>query len=142
MNRKSVRRLLRMSSRVPGLYTVLAFILARRVTVSGWSMAPSLLPGERLLIDRLAYARDKPRRDEVVLAAHPLEPNLRVVKRLIGVPGDVVDDGITLGRGQYWVEGDNPEGSTDSRVFGPLRRSDLLGRAWLRYWPAERWEKL
>ena len=61
-----------------------------------------------------------------------------MVKRLAGVPGDI-GGGSVLEPGEYWVEGDDPERSTDSREFGPVRRSDLLGRAWVRHWPAERW---
>lgn len=139
LTRKSKRRLLRLQSRIPGLYALAAFLLARRVTVRGWSMAPALLPGERLLVDRLAYARDRPRAGDVVLVAHPLRGDLRLVKRLAGVPGQAVGGGGVLARGEYWVLGDNTDESTDSREFGPVRRSDLLGRAWLRYWPTERW---
>lgn len=138
MNRKAQRRFLRIITLVPGLYVVLAFVLARRVTVQGWSMAPALLPGEQLLFDRLAYARRRPRRGDVVLVQHPLRPQLRMTKRIAGVPGDSMRDGV-LGRGEYWVEGDNADESTDSREFGPLRRRDVLGRAWVLYWPAERW---
>ena len=61
-----------------------------------------------------------------------------MVKRLTGVPGDVVN-GRALARGEYWVLGDNQDESTDSREFGPIRRRNLLGRAWVRYWPVERW---
>ena len=115
-------------------------MVARRVTVRGWSMVPALLPDERWLVDRLAYARGRPRPGDVVLVAHPLRRDLRMVKRLAGVPGDLVCDGSRkLGRGEYWVEGDNAHASTDSREFGPVRRADLLGRAWVRYWPVERW---
>lgn len=138
MSRKSLRRVLRIISRVPGLYTALAFVLARRTTVRGASMTPALIPGERLLFDRLAYARGRPRGGDIVLVAHPLRPDLRLVKRLGGVPGDVID-GHALGRDEYWLLGDNESESTDSREFGPVRRRDLLGRAWLRYWPTERW---
>jgi len=139
MSRKTRRALLRAASRVPGVYTALAFLLARRATVLGSSMAPTLLPGERLLFDRLAYVRDRPRAGDIVLVAHPLRPELRLVKRLAGLPGDVID-GHTLGRGEYWVLGDNESESTDSREFGPVRRRDLLGRAWVRYWPTDRWQ--
>lgn len=139
MSRKTRHRLLRLLSRVPGLYAVLAFALARRVSVRGWSMAPALLPGERLLFDRLAYTRDRPKAGEIVLVAHPLQPHLRMVKRLVGLPGDSVDGVRLLGRGEYWVLGDNEDASTDSREFGPVRRGDLLGRAWIRYWPTDRW---
>lgn len=138
MSRKTRRALLRAASRVPGVYTALAFLLARRATVLGWSMAPTLLPGERLLFDRLAYVRDRPRAGDIELVAHPLRPELRLVKRLVGLPGEVID-GRTLARGEYWVLGDNESESTDSREFGAVRRRDLLGRAWVRYWPTDRW---
>ena len=139
MSRKSLRRVLRIISRVPGLYATLAFLLARRVAVRGSSMIPTLLPGERLLFDRLAYVRDRPEVGDVVLVAHPLRRNLRLVKRLASLPGDVIDE-LVLARGEYWVLGDKPDESTDSREFGPVRRRDLLGRAWIRYWPTDRWE--
>jgi signal peptidase I len=139
MSRKTRRRILRLLSRVPGLYAMLAFALARRVAVRGWSMAPTLLPGERLLFDRLAYSRHRPKAGDIVLVAHPLQPGLRMVKRLAGVPGETIS-GVALSRGEYWVLGDNEDASTDSREFGPLRRSDLLGRAWVLYWPTNRWQ--
>jgi nickel-type superoxide dismutase maturation protease len=139
MNRKTARRLLRLISRFPGAYSAVAFICARRATVRGLSMSPALLPGERLLFDRLAYARGRPRRGDAVLLAHPERPGLRLVKRLTALPGDTVAAG-TLGPGQYWVTGDNADASTDSRKFGPVRRDHLLGRAWVRYWPSEQWE--
>jgi signal peptidase I len=139
MRRKTYRYLLRFASRVPGVYATLAFFAARRITARGRSMEPALLPGERLLFDRLAYVRNRPRAGDVVLVAHPLRPELRMVKRLAGAPGITIG-GRTLAPGEYWVLGDNTGESTDSREFGPVRRRDLLGRAWVRYWPAERWE--
>lgn len=142
MNRKTRRSLLRLLSHIPGVYSLVAFLVARRVTVHGWSMAPAVLPDEQWLFDRLAYLHARPRAGDIVLVAHPLQRNLRMVKRVAGVPGEDIDDSArTLGRGEYWVEGDNADASTDSREFGPVRRADLLGRAWLRYWPVERWRR-
>ncbi|MCB0100189.1 MAG: signal peptidase I, partial [Caldilineaceae bacterium] len=40
-----------------------------------------------------------------------------------------------LGPLSYFVLGDNRGNSNDSRAFGPVRREDILGRVWLRYWP-------
>ncbi len=37
--------------------------------------------------------------------------------------------------GQYFVMGDHRNNSADSRVFGSIQRDDIVGRAWLRYWP-------
>jgi nickel-type superoxide dismutase maturation protease len=125
MRRKTYRYLLLFASRVPGAYSTLAFFPARRITVRGRSMAPALLPAERLLFDRLAYVRDRPRVGDVVLVAHPLRPGLGMVKRLAGTPGANIGE-RTLVRGEYWVLGDNAEKSTDSREFGPARMGALL----------------
>src|SRR6266571_759793 len=98
MRRKTYRYLLRFASPVPGVYATLAFFVARRITVRGRSMAPALLPGERLLFDRLAYVSGRPLSGDIVLVAHPVRPKLRMVKRLAGVPGDAIG-GRTLGLG-------------------------------------------
>ena len=86
----------------------------------------------------MAYVRDRPEAGDVVLVADALGTDLRLVKRIAGLPGDVID-GLALASGEYWVLGDNESESTDSREFGAVRCRDLLGRAWVRYWPSERW---
>ncbi len=103
-------------------------------------MSPALLPGERVLFDRLAFTRDRPRAGDVALLKRPGRPGL-LVKRIKAVPGDTAG-GRTLKRGEYWVEGDNVGASTDSRAFGPVRRRHLLARAWLVYWPQDNWRRL
>jgi len=84
------------------------------------------------------------------------------IKRVIGLPGEKVEghdgrvyvDGreliepylpqgpttrdfspVTLGEGQLWVMGDNRENSSDSRVFGPIAESTVVGRAFVKVWP-------
>ncbi len=42
---------------------------------------------------------------------------------------------ITLGPDEYFVSGDNRPYSSDSRAWGPIRKSDIVGRAFFRYWP-------
>jgi signal peptidase I len=37
--------------------------------------------------------------------------------------------------GELFVMGDHRQKSSDSRAFGPIRNGDVVGRAWLRYWP-------
>jgi signal peptidase I len=41
-------------------------------------------------------------------------------------------------KGQLWVMGDNRNRSSDSRVFGPIKKSKIVGRAILRIWPVTR----
>lgn len=44
----------------------------------------------------------------------------------------------TIAPGTYFVMGDNRPNSQDSRVFGPVNRELIIGRAWLRYFPLDR----
>ena len=141
MNRKALGAL----SAVPGVYSLLAFVTARRAVVRGRSMIPTLVPGERVLFDRLAYELRRPRRSEVVLAAHPARPGVRLIKRLAALPGDMIEidrASRQLGPDQYWLLGDACAESTDSRQLGPVRRRDILARAWIAYWPPERFRTI
>ncbi len=133
--------LLRLLARVPGLYPLLAFATARRVVVKGWSMYPTLAPGEYVLFDRLAYRLGPPRRGDVVLAFHPARPGVRMVKRVAGAPGESVTlegHAWTLGDDEYLLLGDAPDLSTDSRQLGAVSRDRIKARAWLVYWPPKR----
>src|SRR6266542_6302589 len=129
MNRKTARSLVRLAVAALGLFPLLAFLAGRRVIVSGESMLPTLRPGERVLFDRLAYVIERPRRGDVVLARHPSRPDIRLIKRVAEQEG--------LGSDEFWLVGDNPEESTDSRTLGSFMREDILARAWIVYWPPE-----
>ena len=86
-------------------------------------MSPTLVPGDRLLVVRTRRVR----RGDLVAVPDPRERGRTIVKRVELVEGEAVT-----------VLGDNPGASTDSRVFGPVDRRDLRGRAVYRYWPEER----
>lgn len=47
---------------------------------------------------------------------------------------------VTLKNDEYFVLGDNRAASLDSRYFGPVKRSFIVGRVWLRGWPFDRWK--
>lgn len=42
---------------------------------------------------------------------------------------------IVLGPDEYFVSGDNRPYSSDSRAWGPIHKSDIVGKAFFRYWP-------
>lgn len=46
---------------------------------------------------------------------------------------------VTLKANEYFVMGDNRGSSLDSRFFGAIKDSDIVGRVWLRGWPFDRW---
>jgi len=92
-------------------------------------MAPSLLPGDRLLVESRSYLRRAPRPGEVVLAADPRRADRELIKRVVAIDetGAAAD-----------LRGDAPEASTDSREFGSIPVSAIRWRAAFRYWPPER----
>ena len=77
------------------------------------------------------------RRGDVVVVEHPERPGFELVKRVVRVPGDVAPDGRVL-MDELWIEGDEPEGSTDSRRFGPVSMERVRARVRWVWWPPER----
>jgi nickel-type superoxide dismutase maturation protease len=92
------------------------------VEVAGDSMLPTLRSGDWLLARRSRTARP----GQIVIVARPDRPDLLVIKRLIRADA-----------AGWWVQGDNPAASDDSRTFGPVTR--IEGRILLRYRPSPRW---
>ncbi|MBI2846760.1 MAG: signal peptidase I [Chloroflexi bacterium] len=167
---------------------VLIFVTVRAVAhnfgIDGPSMEPSFHTGEAVLVNKAVYFNidlgqvhrvipfiksekrlflfHRPRYGEVVVLKPPVrEHDSFAIKRVIGLPGDVIeikagdvyingqrlDEPYVKGepRGfleprkipadRYFVMGDNRNNSTDSRDWGPIPISDIQGKAWLVYWP-------
>jgi len=105
------------------------------------SMAPTLPEGSYALLLRA----DQPQRGDIYVLHLPQGlfqryPQLRhkpighltLIKRVVALPGDVVlreGKPYTLPPNQFWVLGDHPEDSVDSRLFGPVQRRELLAHA-------------
>jgi nickel-type superoxide dismutase maturation protease len=88
----------------------------RRARVRGPSMSPTLRDGDVVLV----LPGGRPRPGAVVLVSWPARSSQLSVKRVVGRSG-----------AGWWVLGDNPDGSTDSRTLGP---ADVLGTVPLRLW--------
>lgn len=100
-------------------------------------MLPTLEPGDWALAVAPGPRR-RFRRGDIVVVEHPERPGFEMVKRVTAVPGDLAPDGRTLGADEFWVRGDAPESSTDSRTFGPVPRERVKARVRLVYWPPAR----
>ena len=104
-----------------------------RVVVAGDSMWPALVPGDCLVATRAGSVLA----GTVAVAEDPRTPGFEVCKRVVAGPGEAAG-GRTLGPDEYWLLGDSPERSTDSRTFGPVRRDAIRGVIRFRYWPPAR----
>lgn len=93
-----------------------------RVAVEEHSMVPALRDGDWLLALRTRRVRP----GQIVLAEHPARPGFLLVKRAARRDGD-----------GWWLESDFPDapGVRDSRHFGPVPASSVVGPVLLRYWP-------
>jgi len=80
----------------------------------GKSMSPTLKDGEEVLVDREA----KIEVGDIVIARHPIEQTSEVVKRV-----ERINE-----RGHYFLVGDNPEDSNDSRHFGAVTKEYIKGK--------------
>lgn len=173
-----------------GLLAVLVFLCVRasfgNYRVEGHSMDPTFADGQFLIVNRLAYARvdvealrrilpfsggggqaerevfSGPQRGDIVILHNPRDPAAKeLVKRVIGLPGEVIEIAagqvyingrlleepyikqawrdekpkVLIPEGEYFVLGDNRGGSADSRFFGLVPRDLLVGKVALRTWP-------
>lgn len=151
--------------------TLVMFLIIRFAVqnyfVDGMSMEPNLHNQERILVDKWTYLLHAPDRGDIIVFIAPPDPSEDFVKRIIGIPGDVITingttiivDGVTLQEryidpalqgnpydykaihdmvvppADYFVLGDNRNGSDDSRDWGFVPRQNIIGRAALVYWP-------
>jgi signal peptidase I len=97
--------------------------------VADRSMAPRLLPGDRLWVDRGAYRDSPPRPGDVVVLVDPVDRGRWLVKRVAAV--DVASRTVA-------VRGDASDVARDSRHFGPVGFDAVRGRAYWLYHPADR----
>jgi signal peptidase I len=135
--------------------------------VSGESMDHSLQSGQYLYINKISYLLKEPQRGDIVVLRFPGDPdNKKLVKRLIGLPGEKVEidnnrvfiddkeliesylsDSLTddpdlkkqfqLEADDYLLLGDNRIYSYDSRIWGPAHKKNFIGKASFILYPFE-----
>jgi nickel-type superoxide dismutase maturation protease len=116
-----------------GTGLVLWWLRPFRFVVDGPSMAPTLLPGDFVV----GTGAGRVRPGAVVVVEHPRRPGYEMVKRVAVMPREGTAGG-RLGADEHWLLGDDPSFSTDSRAFGAVPRSAIVGVVRLRYWPLRR----
>ena len=129
-------------------------LTSKWVLIVGHSMHPALRDRQRVRVSRRAFKRSAPARWDIVLFEHPERERFWETKRIVGLPGEYVRliagrlqiDGVDIDEpfiyggqprmdrtwalrdDEYVVMGDNRRRSTDSRIFGPVPRRNILGK--------------
>jgi len=138
--------------------------ISARIRVDGFSMEPTLMNGEFVIVNKLAYRIGEPTIGDVIVFHYPKDPEQEFIKRVIGLPGDEVK--ITAGQviinnqalmepyiaapplydsqwlvpeNSLFVLGDNRNNSSDSHNWGPVPLQNVVGRAIVVYWPPSDW---
>ncbi len=137
--------------------------IGQPLQISGDSMHPTLVDGEQIVAEKIS---GKIKRGDIVVFAHPENPQTLIIKRVIGLPGEgfkisankvYIDNmqldesyssNLTQGKGYlqenveytvphnaYVVLGDNRENSIDSRDWGYLEKSKIVGKSFVVYYP-------
>lgn len=151
------------------LATVIRLFVLQPFYIPSGSMEPNLRINDRIIVSKINYRFTEPQRGDIVVFKYPLDPTRDFVKRLIGKGGETVAlknsklyiDGkeipenylptglrfedfgpVRIPEGHYLMLGDNRNSSDDSRVWGPLPKDHIVGKALLIYWPLDRLELL
>ncbi len=149
------------------LLTLVIFLLIRfavqNFRVEGFSMEPNFHDGQFLLVNKLVYMLNPPQRGDVIVFRFPNNPERDFIKRVIGLSGDRVEivngrvlinrqplpetyplnpgsytyGPVTVGADEYFVLGDNRNNSSDSHSWGMLPVKNIIGKAWVTYWPPQ-----
>ena len=145
---------------------VVIVFLYQPVKVEGTSMMPRLVDQERIFINKFVYQLEPVNRGDVVVFRYPFDQAKSYIKRVIGLPGETVrlvsgevfingrklqepyiveeyrdrqsHAPIVIPPDQYYVLGDHRNSSNDSRVWGPVPKQYVYGKAVFVYWPVDR----
>lgn len=149
------------------VFLIKNFVLINAVIPSG-SMENTIMTGDRVFGNRLAYRFGDPERGDIAIFRYPDDESELYIKRVMGLPGDTIEikDGLLylnnseeplaepylkeiptgdfgpyqVPEGCYFMLGDNRNKSNDSRMWENtyVTRENVLAKAVFRYYPLDK----
>lgn len=132
------------------------YLMVQIFIVKGASMDPNFANSELILVNRLSYYFTSPARGDSIVFIFPGTKSDKYIKRIVALPGETIriknniieingqkieedyipadfktqgEINLKLKGDEFYVLGDNRELSNDSRIWGPLSRNQIIGRA-------------
>ena len=109
-------------------YLVIMYV-GQRTEVSGSSMEPTLTDGDNLIVDKISYRFNEPKRFDIIVFPFQYQENTYYIKRIIGLPGETVqidEDGVIYINGEVLYESYGRE-IIDSDKIGIAEEPIILG---------------
>lgn len=109
-------------------YLVIMYV-GQRTEVSGSSMEPTLTDGDNLIVDKISYRFNEPKRFDIIVFPFQYQENTYYIKRIIGLPGETVqidEDGVIYINGEVLYESYDRE-IIDSDKIGIAEEPIILG---------------
>lgn len=146
-----------------GQYLLVSKLTYAKVDLGG--IAPLLSKLGIQTVNGIVYPFGTPHRGDIIVFHFPRDPSRDFIKRVIALPGETVEvksgkvlvnnsalaepyilqnpayskEPVVVPQDNYYVLGDNRNNSSDSHVWGPVPVGEIVGKAWISYWPRKEW---
>ena len=147
------------------LALIIRFFLFEPFFIPSGSMEPTLQIGDKIIVNKIVYRFQEPKRGDIMVFKYPLDPARDYIKRVIGLPGEKLEikdsviyindqpieeeylpsnsnsanfGPVNIPENAYFMMGDNRNNSQDSRVWGTLPNNYIIGKALAVFWPVNR----